>query len=301
MSMPPAGPTPPGYDPTGAAPPPSMPDPAASGAPSDPVAAWQPDPPAADPTPADPVPGGWTSGGSRPGGTAPEAAAPGADPYASRARWADGPVIEGGTPPPAWRRPERIRRRRWPVLVGVAATCVLFLLAGVVAVGLLWTRAATPDATGGDVDHGPLRQSNYHDWHFTLDDVKLDATKTGGRDLHSCTPVEHDRALTAQGCRSGIELDYRTAGDRIRLEQFVLVFDTAAHARRAGRELTGDQLQLRRSKLHPHAEGTMVRQSTGQYLVITVGTAANGADDDRRDTFVHYANADMTAAMIWRD
>jgi hypothetical protein len=226
---------------------------------------------------------------------------PGWNPYASRTQWADGRVTEGGAPPPVWRRPERIRRRRWPVLVGVAATGVLFLLTGVVVAGLLWTRAATPGATGNDVDHGPLRQSNYHDWHFRLDDVKLDATKTGGRDLPSCTPVEHDRALTAQGCRSGIELDYRTAGDRIRLEQFVLVFDTAAHATQAGHDLTGDQLQLRRSTLHPHAEGSMVRQSTRQYLVITVGTAANSADDHRRDTFVHYANADMTAAMIWRD
>ncbi|BCJ30795.1 hypothetical protein [Actinocatenispora sera] len=286
MSVPPSGPTPPGYDPTGAAPPPSPPDPAAPGAPSDPVAAWRPGPPAEDPAPPDP---------------APTASAPGWNPYASRTEWADGRVGEGGGTPPAWQRRVRIRRRRWPVLLGVSATCVLLILAGVVVVGLLWIRSAAPGAAGDDINHGPLRQSNYHDWHFRLDDVKLDATKTGGRDLHSCGPVERARSLTAQGCRSGIELDYRTAGDRIRLEQFVLVFDTAAHAKKAGRDLTGDQLRLRRSTLHPHVEGTMVQQSTKQYLVVTVGTAADRADDHRRDTFVHYANADMAAAMIWRD
>lgn len=287
MSVPPAGPTPPEYDPTGTAPPPPMPDPARPADRSDPLQAWPPGPPPFPTTEQAP-----SAAGERP--------APGWNPYASLTQWADGRVTEGATPP-AWQRPPRMPRSRRPVLLLVAATCLLVLMGGVVLVGVLWARTQVPVAGGDDVNHGPLRQSNYHDWHFKLDDVKLDATKTGGRDLHSCTPVEHDRALTTQGCRSGIELDYRTAGDHVRMEQFVLVFDTAAHAKKASRDLTGGQLTLRRSKLHPHVEGAMLRQATDQYLVITVGTAATTADDDRRDTFIHYANADMAAAMIWRD
>ncbi|BCJ35064.1 hypothetical protein Athai_25670 [Actinocatenispora thailandica] len=307
MSVPPAGPTPPGYDPTGAAPPSSRPDPAGrdlarrdsagrDSAPSDPVEPWQPTPPTGEPG----------AGPDRPAVDRPapddHGAAPAWNPYASRSQWADGRVAEGDAPPPSWQPAPRAPRRGWPVLLGVGATCMLFVLAGLVIAGLLVTRAGRkPGATGHDVDHGPLRQSNYHDWHFRLDQVKLDATKTGGRNLDSCAPVEHDRALSAQGCRSGIELDYRTAGDRVRMEQLVLMFDTAAHAKRAGRGLAGSQLALRRSKLHPHVEGAMVQQVTDQYLVITVGTAAKATDDDRRDTFVHYANADMAAAMLWRD
>lgn|GEM_PF-5582892 len=228
------------------------------------------------------------------------------DPYASRTQWADGRVTEGPAPtPPAWQPPTRRPRRHRGLSVVVGLALVLgCLVPGAVRAITAMTSDDSPtvgSGRGDDVNDGPLRQAEYHDWHFRLGTVKLDATKTGGRDLSRCTPVERGRALTAQGCRSGIELDYRTADDRVRMERLVLVFDTAKHAKRAGHALSGDQLRPHRSVLHPGADAIMVRQSTDEYLVVTVATAADRADAERRDTIARYATSDLAAAMVWRD
>jgi hypothetical protein len=155
-------------------------------------------------------------------------------------------------------------------------------------------------ANGGD----RLSQAEYHDWRFRLGDVSLSADKTGGRDFATCEPLEQHASMTDRGCRYGIELDYTADHDRIRFLHMILVFDTAAHATQADASIAEQDLAIDRKALHPEdamKDGEWTHRHTNEYLVVTVCTTSSSADTKRVGTYLHYANADEAAALLWRD
>jgi hypothetical protein len=192
----------------------------------------------------------------------------------------------------------------------VASACVLVLVAG--CLGAFWvlsssiggTTAAPGHGTRATPSDGRLSQSAYGDWRFRLGNVALNADKTGGRDFATCGPMEQKQSMTRQGCRYGIELDYTADHDRIHFLHMIMVFDSTRHATRAARTLTQNDLTLDQKALYP--DDTMkvarwTRDSANEYLVVTACATTSSADVKRVDTYLHYANADETSALLWRD
>lgn len=220
----------------------------------------------------------------------------------------DTPPAPWSAPPPVgdW-SPQPSSGGRWPALI-VVGICVLVLVAGGAAA--YW--AFAPGTGGGAASHGTeaapgggrLSQSAYGNWRFRLGNVALSADKTGGRDFATCGPLERKRSMTRQGCEYGIELNYTADHDRIRFLHMIMVFDSTRHATLARKDLTQDDLALDQKALYPTAvtkAARWTRDSANEYLVVTACATTSSADVKQVDTYLHYANADETNALLWRD
>jgi len=261
---------------------------------------------------------GWsapTSPAPAPGAQQPEPAPePGPEPTT--------PLPAAAPPPPVWMPPPpppgSMPPARGPIALLVLAGVLVLAVCGAIGTVVFLSGSTTSHTTAADGSAGSngagsapsaspstsarLTNRDYGDWNFQWGEVKLNATKTAGKDFSTCAPAEHDSWLSDHGCQYGIELDYSAEGGTIRFEHLIMAFDTAEHASAAGKQVTEDDLQVNTKALNnPRKIGYWTRDETNEYMVITICTASRADLDAKVHKYLHYANADETVALSFRD
>ncbi|WP_067683690.1 hypothetical protein [Nocardia miyunensis] len=222
------------------------------------------------------------------------------------------PGYPAGFPPP---------RRNNTVLIaaGVAAVVVLVVIA--VALVVVLDRhsgddtsaspsspslvPATSSSSATSTSASPSGRFSYteysHDWNFSLGGVHLHADWVEGRDHSTCADIENDGKLTGLGCRYAAEMVYRAESGGVMLTQYVLGTAGTAAASRLATQYADDDLKMRSGSYIDHfAMGKWQTKAQGDFVVLTVVTATNAVTEDTATKYMHYLEADMAGALLFR-
>ncbi|HZE39529.1 MAG TPA: hypothetical protein VE172_12035 [Stackebrandtia sp.] len=181
------------------------------------------------------------------------------------------------------------------LVVGVGLIIVVALVAGIVVM------AADSASHSGGGTPGRISASDYdHDWHFKLGDVKLDAKHLKGWDFERCG-FAHSSKLPKLGCRYGAEVSYAAEGGDLKLTNLFVVMSSKKAAKRLTDDISRRDLTIKKLGRLPHpAYEDWVIGVDRQVAVITVCTAAKSVDAAVAKRYLHYMNADESAALVWR-
>lgn len=139
------------------------------------------------------------------------------------------------------------------------------------------------------------------DWDFRLGDVKLSADHVEGWDYDDCTEFERNDALTDAGCDYGVEVTYKAEGGKVRVSNLFLVMTDQDASEQVNKDLDDEDFRLHKeSYLKDFSYGKWKRKFNGRYVVITICTAAKSVSEEKAGRYLHYMNADMSAAFSFR-
>ncbi len=230
--------------------------------------------------------------------------------------WSPQPGYPSGFPPP--------RRNNTALIAGGAAGAVVLVVIAVALVVVLnrhsghdtsaspagpslvsatsSSATTTAPATSSANHSGRFSYTEYsHDWNFSLDGVHLHADWVSGQDHPTCADIENGGKLTGLGCQYAAEMVYRAENGGIMLAQYVLGTTGTADARNLATQYADDDLKMRPGTYIDHfAVGKWQTKAQGDFVVLTVVTATSAVTEDTAAKYMHYLEADMAGALLFR-
>ncbi|MQY20876.1 hypothetical protein [Nocardia macrotermitis] len=223
----------------------------------------------------------------------------------------------GGFEPP--------RRNRTPLIAGGIAAAVV-LVVSVVALVVVLNRhsgsddsasasgpslvsatssssaAPTTTTTTSSAKSGRFSYTEYaHDWNFGLGGVHLHADWVEGRDHATCGDIENDGKLTALGCQYAAEMVYKAENGAIMLTQYVMNTTGSDASGELATQYADADLKMRPgSYIADFAVGKWQTKAQGDFVVLTVVTATSAVTEDTAKNYLHYLEADMASALLFR-
>ena len=139
------------------------------------------------------------------------------------------------------------------------------------------------------------------DWDFKLGATELSADYVKGWDYEDCTEFERGGALSDEGCEYGVEVSYKAEGGKVKISNLFLVMSDQDAAEELNRDIDDKDFTLHKeSYLKDFSYGKWQRKFSGKYVVVTICTAAKSVSKEKAGKYLHYMNADMTAALSFR-
>ncbi|WP_067439485.1 hypothetical protein [Nocardioides jensenii] len=141
------------------------------------------------------------------------------------------------------------------------------------------------------------------DWHFKLGDTELDAKHVRGTDYATCKKLEVSGSLTSRGCRYGVKVTYQAKRGKVVITNMVMEMSSEAKATAFSNDktLTDNDFNYQKKDVAPGFDkGQWRARSAGKYVVFTVCTGTSGITQKQVKNYLHYVNADFTAALLWR-
>lgn len=232
--------------------------------------------------------------------------------------WQPQPGQPGGFPPP---------RRSNSVLITAGIAGVVIVVVAAVALVIVLNRhpgrttasaasassvsattttssslAESPATTSAAAPSGRFSYTEYaHDWNFKLDNVQLHADWVQGQDHPTCTDIENGGQLTALGCQYAAEMVYKAENGAVMLDQFVMGTPDSTTAGKLATQYTDSDLKMRPGTVIDNfATGKWQTKAQGDFVVLTVVTATNAVTEDTATKYMHYLEADMAGALMFR-
>lgn len=230
--------------------------------------------------------------------------------------WSAQPGYPGGFPPP--------RRNNTALIAGGVAGVVVLVVIAVALVVVLnrhsgddtsaspsspslvsatsSSSTTTTTTSSAGPSGGRFSYTEYsHDWNFTLGAVHLHADWVEGRDHSSCSDIENNGKLTGLGCQYAAEMVYKAENGGVMLTQYVLGTTGSEDSRKLATQYADDDLKMRPGSYIAHfAVGKWQTKSQGNFVVLTVVTATSAVTEDTASKFMHYMEADMASALLFR-